>query len=95
LLGENYSDELKQTMSLEKNVHADMPPIFLLHCIGDKKVSYRNSVIFDNALTENKVEHEFLLFDEYRYGGHGFGIQPNGKATGWIDKSLRWVESIK
>jgi acetyl esterase/lipase len=91
LLGKGYSNELKQMMSLEKNVHSDTPPIFLLHCTGDKTVKYHNSVIFDNALTEKNIEHEFLLFDEYSYGGHGFGIHPNGKATGWIDKFLEWV----
>ena len=91
LLGKNYSDELKQMMSLEKNVHADMPPIFLLHCTGDKTVDYRNSVVFDKALTEKNIKHQFILIDEYGHGGHGFGIQPNGKATGWVETFVRWV----
>lgn len=94
LLGKNYPDELKQRMSLEKNVHSDMPPVFLLHCTGDKTVNYRNSVVFDKALTANNVKHEFLLIDEDGHGGHGFGIQPNGKATGWIDEFLKWIKSI-
>jgi len=94
LLGKKYPDELKQKMSLEKNVHSDMPPIFLLHCTGDKKVNYHNSVVFDKALTEKNVKHEFLLLDEYGHGGHGFGIQPIGKATGWIDKFLKWVKEL-
>jgi acetyl esterase/lipase len=93
LLGKNYSDELKQMMSLEKNLRPDTPPIFLLHCIGDKTVDYRNSVVFDNALTAKNIKHKFLLLDEYGHGGHGFGIQPIGKATGWIDEFLKWVES--
>ena len=88
LLGKNYSDELKQTMSLEKNVHAGMPPIFLLHCTGDKTVDYRNSVVFDKALTEKNIKHTFVLIDDC---GHGFGIQPNGKATGWIEMFVKWV----
>jgi acetyl esterase/lipase len=91
LLGKNYSDELKKMMSLEKNVHADMPPIFLLHCIGDKIVDYRNSVVFDKALTEKNVERRFLLFEE---NGHGFGIRPKGKATGWIDEFLKWTFNL-
>jgi acetyl esterase/lipase len=91
LLGRRCSEELKQEMSLEKNVHPDTPPIFLMHCTGDKKVDYRNSVIFDKALTENNIKHKFLLFDEKGHGGHGFGIRPNGKATGWIDTFLEWV----
>jgi acetyl esterase/lipase len=91
LLSKNYTDELKQMMSLEKNVHADMPPIFLLHCTGDKTVDYRNSVVFDKALTEKNIKHKFLLLDENRRGGHGFGIKPNGKATDWIKEFLRFI----
>ena len=91
LLGKNYSDELKQKMSLEKNVHSNMPPIFLLHCTGDKTVDYRNSVVFAEALKEKNVPHKFLLFDECGKGGHGFGIQPKQEAAGWIDEFLKWL----
>jgi acetyl esterase/lipase len=94
LLGKNHSREMKDIMSLEKNVKSDMPPIFLLHCTGDKTVNYRNSVVFDKALTENNVPHTFLLLEENGNKGHGFGIQPNGKATGWIDKFIEWLNSI-
>ena len=94
LLGKNYSDELKNKMSLEKNVHAGMPPIFLLNCIGDKTVDYRNSIFFDRALTDNNVKHKYILLDEYGHGGHGFGIKPIGKATGWIDVFIKWLSEI-
>jgi len=91
LLGEDFPDELKQKLSLEKNVFAGMPPVFLLHCLDDKTVDYRNSVYFDQALTAKNVKHKFLLIDKCGHGGHGFGIQPNGKATGWIDEFITWV----
>ena len=94
LLGRNYSEDLKQMMSLKKNVHVDMPPVFLLHCTGDKTVDYRNSVFFDKALTEKNVKHKFLLIEETGRSGHGFGIQPNGKAAGWIDEFLKWIFSM-
>jgi acetyl esterase/lipase len=91
LLGKKYSPELAEMMSLEKNVREDMPPVFLMHCTGDKTVDYRNSVLMDKALSEKNVSHKFLLFDEKGRSGHGFGIQPNGKATGWIDTFLTWL----
>jgi len=88
LLGNHYDDRLKQMMSLENHVHADTPPIFLLHCTGDKTVDYRNSVVFAKALTESHVKHQFLLIEE---NGHGFGIKPNGKATGWIEEFVNFI----
>jgi len=94
LLGSNYSDELKHRMSLEENVHGDMPPVFLLACTGDRTVDCRNSMAFDKALTDKNVKHEFLLFDESRRGGHGFGIRPVGKTAGWIDEFLRWLKTL-
>ena len=95
LLGGNYSEELEHKMSLELNVPGDMPPIFLLHCTGDKTVDCRNSIVFDRALTDKNVKHEFLLLDENGHGGHGFGIQPNGKATGWINEFLKWLNALQ
>jgi acetyl esterase/lipase len=94
LLGKKYTPEMAKKMSLEQNVRQDMPPIFLLHCTGDKTVDYRNSVVFNRALTEKNVKHKFLLLDENGHGGHGFGIQPNGKATGWIDEFIDWIRLI-
>ena len=95
LLGRNYSEEISTLMSLEKNVYSGMPPVFLMHCIGDKTVNYQNSVVLEKALLEKNVSHKFLLFDEFKKGGHGFGIKPNGKATGWIDEFLKWLLEIK
>ena len=94
LLGKNYSPQMAEMMSLEKNVRAAMPPVFLLHSVGDKTVDYRNAVEFDEALTAKNVPHTFMLLNEYGMGGHGFGIQPNGEATGWIDEFLKWAFSI-
>ncbi|MDR1654162.1 MAG: alpha/beta hydrolase [Prevotellaceae bacterium] len=88
LLGKKYSPELAKQMSLEQNVRPDMPPVFLLHCTGDKTVDYRNSVLLDKALTAQNVPHKFLLLAE---NGHGFGIKPKGKATGWIEVFLEWL----
>jgi acetyl esterase/lipase len=94
LLGKDYLPETAKKMSLEQNVRFDMPPVFLLHLTGDKTVDYRNSILFDKALTGKNIKHEFMLIDEKRNGGHGFGIQPNGKASGWIDEFIKWVIAI-
>jgi acetyl esterase/lipase len=93
LLGENYSTEMAQTLSLEKHVRRDMSPVFLLHCRGDKTVDFRNSIVLDKALTDNGVKHEFLLLNKNGANCHGFGIKSNGPAD-WIDRFIEWIRTI-
>ncbi|MDR0940707.1 MAG: alpha/beta hydrolase [Bacteroidales bacterium] len=94
LLGENFSPELAEMLSLEKNIPADMPPVFLLHCTNDKTVDYRNTLDFKQALTEHHVSHQSVWFSQCRKGGHGFGIQPNRKETSWMRGFITWVLHI-
>lgn len=94
LLGNQYTEEQKHMMSLEKNIHSGMPPFFLLHCTGDKTVDYRNSVALDEALTREGVTHKFMLIEEHRHGGHGFGVQSIGKVAGWIDHFMEWLSDM-
>jgi acetyl esterase/lipase len=92
LLGKNNrTKEMKNYFSLEQQVREDMPPIFLMHCQHDKVVDYRNSGYYAEALSRKKIKHNYLLYNEK---GHGFGIRPNGKATGWIDEFLKWLQTI-
>jgi acetyl esterase/lipase len=94
LLSKTYSPELAQKMSLEYNVRPDMPPVFLVHCVGDKVVDYRNAVNYAAALTEKGVPHVFKLYDE---PGHGFGINPKkGRSAGlWTQFFIPWLEETK
>lgn len=96
LLGSDWrKEEMRRMMSLEKNVRSDMPPIFLVQCKGDKTVDFHNAVMFDEALTQKNVPHEFLLFDEE---GHGFGLSekkyPGNKAWTWRDRFVEWIKII-
>jgi acetyl esterase/lipase len=92
LLGFHPTEEIKNYMSLEQHVRENMPPVFLLQCKGDKTVDYRNSVSYDEALSEKNVSHKYLLYDEK---GHGFGINPNGKTTGWENEFVLWVKKLE
>ncbi len=95
LLTKHYTPEMAHMMSLEQNVRADMPPVFLIQCKGDKTVDYRNAVCYDAALTSKNVLHYFKLYDEE---GHGFGINPkrgNGKAPLWNLDFIPWLEKIE
>jgi acetyl esterase/lipase len=92
LLGKHYSTELKHMMSLELNVHDQMPPVFMIHCKKDKTVDYRNSSNYNLALRNKGVRCDFTLYDEK---GHGFGINPDSpKAPSWINNFLPWLRDI-
>jgi len=95
LLSSSYQPEMAQMMSLEYHVRPDMPPIFLIHCIGDKTVDYRNAEKYSKALKEKNIPHFYKLYNE---PGHGFGINPNkGKgnveAPLWTQTFIPWLEN--
>jgi len=93
LLGKNYAPEVEFMLSLEKNVHSDMPPVFMIHCTKDKTVDYRNASDYNNALTQIGVPCEFISYDERK---HGFGINPNSShASSWINHFIPWLRKIK
>ncbi len=93
LLPPNYDPALKEELSLEQNVRADMPPVFLIQCKGDKTVDYRNAAEYNIALKDKGVPHYYKLYDEV---GHGFGINPkrgHGEAPYWYENFVPWLET--
>jgi len=93
LLGKRYSPELQHMMSLEFNAHAQMPPVFLIHCKKDRKVNYLNALYYYRALINEGVQCNFTLYDEK---GHGFGINPKSKkAASWINNFHPWLRDIQ
>ena len=96
LLGERRmrDERLRDSLSLEKHVRADTPPVFLLNCEDDPIVDYRNSNLLDSALTANKVPH---LFVQYKIGGHGFGADPerfSEETKQWQATFLQWFNEL-
>lgn len=96
LLGEwkKRSRKMRDSLSLERHVTGDMPPVFLMNCKDDPVVDYRNSVLMDSALTVHGVPHQYI---QYRTGGHGFGTtwsKTSNEAAHWFDEFLHWLKSI-
>ena len=96
LLGENRVNDasLRDSLSLEKNVTPSMPPVFLVNCIDDPTVDYRNSAVMYEALQMNNVPSLYL---QYKHGGHGFGANPqkmNDETSLWQDAFIDWLSSI-
>lgn len=85
---------MMDSLSMEKHVRADMPPVFLMNCVDDPIVKYRNSVLLDSALTAKGVNHVYI---QYPTGGHGFGADPaktSIEAIGWKEEFLNWLGNI-
>ena len=91
LLGIHPSEVVLQKMSLEENVHSNMPPLLILHAKDDKVVDYHNSVILSDSLSKKEIKHTFIL---YNTGGHGFGALPKEKSdfSIWFDDFIHWYE---
>ena len=96
LLGEERTGNqaLRDSLSLERHVRSDTPPVFLLRCDDDPVVDPQNADLLDAALTEKGVPHRTL---RYHAGGHGFGAD-KGKFTEetarWQAEFLDWIEEI-
>lgn len=96
LLGDTrkYSKALREKLSLERNVPHNCPPVFLVNCVDDPVVDYRNSVLLAEALKEKNITHKYL---QYQTGGHGFGASDTKgteECRQWKAEFLRWLEEI-
>lgn len=97
LLGDNRQNDarLRDSLSLERHVPADCPPVFLVNCVDDPIVDYRNSVLLDSALTAKGIDHEYL---QYETGGHGFGASSHKgteESRQWKSRFLEWVKALE
>lgn len=91
LLGKQHKDdELRKTYSLQNSVNKKTPPTMLVLTADDKAVNPDNSLLFFEALQENKVPCEMHI---YPSGGHGFWFQKRYKyASETYSQIIRWVK---
>lgn len=85
-----WSQAMRDSLSLEKHVPADCPPVFLLNCEDDPIVDYHNSILLDSALTAAGAPHLYTL---YPTGGHGFGAAAEKQdycTTNWQNLFISW-----
>lgn len=93
LLGDNHrhNRQLIDSLSLERHVPDDCPPVFIANCDDDPIVDYHNSILLDSALTARGVPHRYI---RYRTGGHGFGASAtkgSAEARSWKQSFLEWL----
>ena len=93
LLGRDTSSMAKTDYySNEKQVTADTPPTFLLHCEDDKVVPAGNSISYYQSLMRCGVKAALHI---YPTGGHGFGLHNKTVPDQWFDRCINWMVANK
>lgn len=91
LLGKNPTEEELALFSNEEQVTAQTPKAFIVHASDDNAVPLKNSLLYAERLTANKVPVDLHV---YAKGGHGFGL--NNKTTSgdlWFDRLITWMKA--
>ena len=97
LLGEygKFRKSLRDSLSLERHVPSDCPPVFLVNCKDDPIVKYQNSELLDSTLTEKGIKHTYI---QYQTGGHGFGaseVKGTAECRQWKHRFLEWLKELR
>lgn len=102
LLGTQWSEEMLEKVSLEKQVGPHVPRTFLWHTYADDLVPVENSLLLAMALRREGVPVEFHMYEK---GVHGLSLaKPHTDGTGcslvqkecqsWIDLAEVWLENL-
>lgn len=89
-----WDTAMRDSLSIEKHIPADCPPVFLVNCVDDPVVKYQNSELLDSALTANHVPHKYI---QYKTGGHGFGASATKgteESRQWKNEFLQWISNL-
>lgn len=89
------NQRMRDSLSIEKHIPDDCPPVFVINCIDDETVDYQNSILLDSALTAKKIDHKYIL---YNTGDHGFGVSEvfgTKESRNWKNEFLIWLGQIK
>lgn len=95
LLGEKGKNNiaLRDSLSLERHVPSDCPPVFIVNCKDDPVVDYRNSMLLDSALTARGIDHKYI---QYSSGKHGFGAsrtKGSAECRQWKAEFIQWLRN--
>ncbi len=92
LLGNAPNEEQVWLYSNEKQVTAQTPPAFILHCTDDTTVPVRNSIAYFLALQQHHIPTSMHI---YPNGGHGFGFYDHFKYKAqWTLELEKWLNEV-
>ena len=86
--------ELRELLSLEKHVTAQMPPAFVWHCTDDKDVPVENTLLLVSSMRKAGVPFECHMFTG---GAHGISLcnqeveTPYPDCAPWLNLCRTWL----
>lgn len=86
--------DLYESLSPQKHVTKDNPPVFLVHGTNDAAVPVMNSILFYEACLKAGVPAEMHILEN---APHGFGMAQGTNAAfddemrSWPEQALRWL----
>ena len=88
-LGPDTTKAMIEKYSTELHVSSKTPPTFIVHAQNDSTVPVKNSLLFYNALIDNKVAASIHIFPQ---GGHNIKIVDNPGSTDlWLNLLELWL----
>jgi len=96
LLGEKPSKELIDSLTWNKCIHDQSPPVFLWHTADDGCVPVGNTYLFALALEDKKIPHEVHVYPK---GEHGLGLvsigsRRQGTSAQWKGQAEKWLYDL-
>lgn len=103
LIGNKDNDSIVlNTLSLEKNINSNTPPIFVWHSITDESVDVENSLSLVSACHKTGISCECHIFNE---GVHGMSLsdettgiydkrKENPYVARWFDMMIVWLSKM-
>ena len=89
-LGDESDATLVRENSLQYQVRANVPPVFIFHGIGDESVPVANSLMFFNEVQKFNKQSELHV---YQSNIHGVGmVQGQGTISSWTQALELWMK---
>lgn len=102
LLGDDFTEEQTEALSLEKRVGKETVPAFLWHTQEDPDVPVENSLEFVRELRKNRIPFELHIYEK---GMHGLSLcnemADNGVLefpednSNWMEMAIRWIKRLE
>lgn len=89
LIGPRPTEDMKEFMSLHKQVNSETPEAFIWHTSSDNAVPVANSLLYAEALSRENINFEMHI---YPLGEHGLGLAPNNDyVSKWSNDLVAWL----